>query len=79
MTYIGKGTIIKYDSCPNSILVLSQGRIYRRNRKHVSPLSTQTNANPVIITGCDPDTAVSSDCVAFRDDNALLSNPTRPM
>ena len=71
-----KGTVVKYGACPNSVLGSSQRRIYRRNPKQIFPLSIETNANPITITGHDPDTAVSSDCVAFRDN---VQQPPMPI
>ena len=71
-----EGLVLKYDAFPNSVLVQSGGAIYRRNRKHVFPLSDETDACLVPLTGNDPDTTVSNDCAALCDDNAPLSNLT---
>jgi len=64
-----EGLVLRYDAFPNSVLVQSGGAIYRRNRKHVFPLADESDACPVPLTGNDPDTTVSNDCVALCDDN----------
>jgi len=71
-----EGLVLKYDAYPNGVLVQSQGAIYCRDRKHIFPLSDESNAYLVPLTGNDPYTAVSNDCIALCDDNTPLSNPT---
>jgi len=65
------------------IRCLSKQRPSSVGRRHLPPqpetylpLSDKSDACPVPLTGNDPDTTVSNDCVALCDDNAPLSNPT---
>jgi len=67
-----EGIVLKYDTSPNSVLVQCQDRTYRRNRKHLFPLSPVTNVNPASITEYDPCDAVSSEYNADYGNNALL-------
>jgi len=38
-----EGIVVEYDHNPNSVLMRPQGRALRRNRKHIFPLSPESN------------------------------------